>query len=68
MISGREDRVDPIDENACIAINYTSGTTGRPKGAVHVHGGFTYQDALMLGYAFDLHPLTGCAGSPTWAG
>jgi fatty-acyl-CoA synthase len=29
----------PIDENACIAINYTSGTTGFPKGVMFTHRG-----------------------------
>ncbi len=28
-----------LDENACIAINYTSGTTGFPKGVMYTHRG-----------------------------
>ena len=30
---------ETLDENACIAINYTSGTTGFPKGVMYTHRG-----------------------------
>ncbi|MFN8173806.1 MAG: AMP-binding protein [Solirubrobacteraceae bacterium] len=40
-------------------LAYTSGTTGRPKGAVHVHGGFLVKIASEVAYSLDLH-----AGEP----
>jgi acetyl-CoA synthetase len=37
-------------------IAYTSGTTGKPKGAVHVHGGFLVKIASECAYQCDIHP------------
>ncbi len=37
-------------------IAYTSGTTGQPKGSVHVHGGFLVKIASEVAYQLDLHP------------
>ncbi len=37
----------PVDERSPLAINYTSGTTGKPKGAVYHHRG-AYLQALAM--------------------
>ncbi len=37
-------------------VIYTSGTSGRPKGAVHVHGGFPIKASQDLAHCFDLGP------------
>ncbi|MEZ5382341.1 MAG: AMP-binding protein [Microthrixaceae bacterium] len=39
-----------------VLIAYTSGTTGRPKGAVHVHGGLTVKLAQEGAFQCDLRP------------
>jgi acetyl-CoA synthetase len=38
-----------------LMLAYTSGTTGRPKGSVHVHGGFLVKIAAEVAYQTDLH-------------
>jgi acetyl-CoA synthetase len=37
-------------------IAYTSGTTGKPKGSVHVHGGFLVKIAQEVSYQLDARP------------
>jgi acetyl-CoA synthetase len=37
-------------------IAYTSGTTGKPKGAVHVHGGFLVKISAEAAYQTDVGP------------
>jgi acetyl-CoA synthetase len=39
-----------------LLLAYTSGTTGRPKGSVHVHGGFLTKITAEVAYQTDLHP------------
>lgn len=38
-----------------VLLAYTSGTTGRPKGAVHVQGGFTVEVAAEGAFQADIH-------------
>jgi acetyl-CoA synthetase len=58
LLSGHAERFETpaLDPEHPLFIAYTSGTTGRPKGAVHVHGGFLVKIAEEVAYQADLHP------------
>jgi len=47
-----ETEIMDSEDNAMII--FSSGTTGKPKGTVHTHGGALAQIAKELGYAFDV--------------
>jgi len=45
-----------FDAEQPLFIAYTSGTTGRPKGSVHAHGGFLVKVAEEAAMQFDCRP------------
>jgi acetyl-CoA synthetase len=44
-----------VDSEAPYLLAYTSGTTGRPKGALHVQGGFLVSIAREIAYQTDVN-------------
>jgi acetyl-CoA synthetase len=56
LVEGRGRAVEPVavDAEAPYLLAYTSGTTGRPKGAVHVQGGFLVSIAREVAYQTDV--------------
>ncbi len=56
IVSGEpsECRLEETNADDPFMIIYTSGTTGRPKGTVHVHGGFPMKGTMDMAYGFDL--------------
>jgi acetyl-CoA synthetase len=47
-------RTQELDPEDPLMIIYTSGTTGKPKGTLHVHGGFAVKGAQDMAHGFDI--------------
>jgi acetyl-CoA synthetase len=62
-----EARVEPTMPEDPSLLHFTSGTTGTPKGAIHVHGAVVTHHATGR-YALDLHPEDRywCTADPGW--
>ena len=69
LVSTAPDRftIEATDPESMALLHFTSGTTGRPKGAVHVHGAVVAH-AVTGRYALDLHDddVFWCTADPGW--
>lgn len=59
--------IPPTDPEDRALLHFTSGTTGRPKGAIHVHAAVVTHHVTGL-HALDLHPddIFWCTADPGW--
>ena len=53
--TGEAGPVEAMSAADPLLLAYTSGTTGKPKGAVHTHAGFLVKTASEVAYSFDLN-------------
>jgi len=65
---GQSSPTEVMDAEDPLFILYTSGTTGRPKGILHTHGGYMVYTATTHKYVFDIKDddRWWCAADPGW--
>ncbi|MGH8994565.1 MAG: AMP-binding protein [Acidimicrobiales bacterium] len=54
LTSEPDPQVEPTSASEVLLLAYTSGTTGKPKGAVHTHAGFVTKTACEVAYGFEM--------------
>ena len=59
--------IPPTDPEDMAVLHFTSGTTGMPKGAIHVHNA-VYTHYVTGKYVLDFHPgdIYWCTADPGW--
>jgi acetyl-CoA synthetase len=54
--AGQSDRHEPMESNEPAFLLATSGTTAKPKLAIHTHGGYQVHVASMAKWCFGMKP------------
>ncbi len=70
LVKAESDECDSevMDSSDLLFMMYTSGTTGKPKGVMHVHGGYQVAASQTLRFVFDLKEddVYWCAADIGW--